>query len=145
MSTILLPISLATAGAAAIVNVWISVRVGGARRSSKVSIGDGGNPALIARMRAHANFVEYTPFVLILIALIEYNIGSPLWLSVVSILYLVGRVAHVLGMDGLARAREIGITITLLTLVGLGLYAAALPFLNGPRTTPHLEVAPFKG
>jgi uncharacterized membrane protein YecN with MAPEG domain len=35
-------------------------------------VGDLGIPVLRARMRAHANFVEYTPFVLILMALLEY-------------------------------------------------------------------------
>jgi uncharacterized membrane protein YecN with MAPEG domain len=125
----MLPITLAAAGAAAIINFWIAMRAGRARGVAGVSIGDGGNAMLTARMRAHANFVEYTPFVLILLGLIEYNIGSPLWLWIVSVVFLLGRVAHPLGMDGLRYARQFGATVSMLTLLGLGIYATALPFL----------------
>ena len=146
MSTVLLPITLASAGAAAIINVWIATRVGAVRTKAKVSVGDGGNEALIARMRAHANFVEYTPFVLILIGLIEYNIGSPVWLYVVSAVYLVGRVLHPLGMDGMRAGRRVGTLTTLLIRAGLGLYAAALPFVGGSAKTPTvIEATPAKG
>lgn len=140
-----LPIALTTAGAAAIINFWIALRVGRARGAAKVSIGDGGNPQLIARMRAHANFVENTPFVLILIALIEFNIGSAIWLSVASMAFMLARVAHVIGMDGVSIARKIGASTTLVVMVGLGIYAAALPFIEPAATAPRLEAAPAKG
>lgn len=146
MSSVLLPITLASAGAAAIINVWIATRVGAARGKAKVSIGDGGNEALTARMRAHANFVEYTPFVLILIGLIEFNIGSPVWLYAVSAVFLVGRVLHPLGMDGMRGARMAGTWTTLLILLGLGLYAAALPFLGTATKAPTaIDSTPAKG
>jgi uncharacterized membrane protein YecN with MAPEG domain len=145
MSTVLLPITLASAGAAAIINVWIALRVGGVRRAVNIATGDGGNPALIARMRAHANFVEYTPFVLILLGLIEYNIGSALWLWIVSAVYLLGRIAHPFGMDGVRPARTIGTATTLLILLGLGIYAAALPFTGGAAKAPTAIEAPAKG
>lgn len=146
MTAISLPITLAATGAAAIINVWIALRAGRARTQGKVSIGDGGNLALIARMRAHANFVEYTPFVLLLTALIELNIGSPLWLWAVIALFLLGRVLHPLGMDGLPRARFFGTIVTLLTLFGLGVFAVALPFtVSNPKASAPIEMAPAKG
>ena len=74
----ILPITLTLAGAAAVINIWLGWRVGQKRISQKVSIGDGGDPAVVCRMRAHANFVEYTPFVLILIGLIELADGVSL-------------------------------------------------------------------
>ncbi|MGJ3647571.1 MAPEG family protein [Sphingomonas sp. GlSt437] len=141
-----LPIALTTAGAAAIINFWIALRVGRARGAAKVSIGDGGNPQLIARMRAHANFVEYAPFVVILIALIEFTIGSALWLWIVSGVFLLGRVAHPFGMDGTPRARSFGTITTMLTLLGLGLYAATLPLISAHSTgAPAVEAAPLRG
>jgi hypothetical protein len=134
----ILPITLTMAGAAALLSLWLGWRVGQKRMSEKVLMGDGGNAALIARMRAQANFVEYTPFVLILIALIELADGTSLWLWAVGALYLLARIAHALGMDVQPPARSplrgIGIGITMLTLVGLGLYAIALPMLHAPRT-----------
>ncbi|MCJ8158620.1 MAPEG family protein [Sphingomonas sp. LaA6.9] len=127
----ILPITLTIAGAAAVVNIWLAMRVGRVRTAEKVSIGDGGNPQLTARMRAHANFVEYTPFVLILIGLIEFANGTTLWLWGVGALYILARVAHAFGMDGVGKARMVGTLVTFLTLLGLGLYAIAIPYLAG--------------
>lgn len=147
MAVISLPIALVTTGAAALINVWLAMRVGRARGQAKVSIGDGGDLALIARMRAHANFVEYTPFVLLLIGLIELNIGSAFWLWIVALVYLIGRIAHGLGMDGLPYGRQLGTITTLVILLGLGIYAAILPLLpvSTPTRTTPAELAPAKG
>ncbi|HEX8240701.1 MAG TPA: MAPEG family protein [Allosphingosinicella sp.] len=130
----ILPITLTIAGAAALLNIWLARRVGQIRISDKISIGDGGNAALTARMRAQANFVEYTPFFLILLALIELAIGSKTWLWVVAVIYILGRIAHAFGMgrthpDPL-RLRMIGIIVTFLVLLGLALYAIALPYIH---------------
>ena len=123
----ILPITLTMAGAAALINIWLGWRVGQVRIAHKVVMGDDGNPAVIARMRAHANFVEYTPFVLILIGLIELAAGTSLWLWAVGSLYLLARVAHSFGMDvqppARSRARGIGVLVTMLVLLGLGVYA----------------------
>ena len=132
---IILPVTLTAAGLAALLNIWIANRVGRVRGQEKVSIGDGGSTRLIAAMRAHANYVEYTPFVLVLLGLIEMAAGSPWWLWLVAIVYLVGRVAHALGMttDNPLKLRLIGTVITLLTLAGLGIYAITLPHLDAPH------------
>jgi uncharacterized membrane protein YecN with MAPEG domain len=130
----ILPITLTIAGAAALINIWIARRVGQMRMTHKISIGDGGNEALTARMRAQANFVEYTPFFLILLGLIELAVGSKIWLWVVAVVYILGRIAHAFGMDRRhpdpLRLRMIGIMVTLLVLLGLALYAIALPYLH---------------
>lgn len=126
-----LPITLTMAAAAALLNMWLAMRVGRARGTAKVSIGDGGDPALTARMRAHANFVEYTPFVLILIGAIELSRGSSDWLWAVGSLYMLARIAHAFGMDsGTPKVlRGGGIVVTFLVLIGLALYALYTPFL----------------
>ena len=122
----LLPVALTTAGAAAIINLWLGVRVSRMRHSEKVSVGDGGNPKLIARMRAQLNFAEYTPIVLILIALIEFGAGTQLWLWAASAAYLLSRLLHPIGMDGWMPGRQVGIGITMLVTLGLGAYAIFL-------------------
>jgi len=125
-----LPITLVATGGAAIINFWLAMRIGSVRRAAKVSIGDGGDLALIARMRAQANFIEYTPIVLILIAAIELSQGSSIWLWVAMALYLIGRIAHAIGMDGFMPGRMIGTILSLLTMLGLGIYAVAIPFAS---------------
>lgn len=126
---IMLPIALTTAGAAALVNFWLSWRIAQLRVSEKISVGDGGNMRLIARMRAQLNFAEYAPVVLILVALIEAARGSPLWLWIVAGLFIVGRVLHGLGMDGLMLGRSIAMFLTAPIMIGLGIYALVIPFL----------------
>jgi uncharacterized membrane protein YecN with MAPEG domain len=135
----ILPITLTITGAAALLNIWLARRVGQMRLAHKVSIGDGGNEALIARMRAQANFIEYTPFVLILLGLIELAEGSQLWLWIVGVAYILARIAHGFGMDrprpDPLRLRTIGILVTALILLGLALYAIVLPYLHRAPAT----------
>ena len=143
MGSIMLPITLMTAGAAAIINLWLALRTGSTRGKSKVSIGDGGNEALIRRMRAHANFVEYAPFILILIGLLEFTTGTSIWLWVAAALFLIARVAHPLGMDGLPVGRMLGTLLTFVLLLGLGGFAVTLPFLVHPaKTIPTVSAVP---
>lgn len=120
-----LSITLTIAAASALINVWLMIRCGQARTSQKVSVGDGGNELVIRRMRAHANFIESTPIVLILIAALEITGGTSNGLWFVGIAYIFGRLAHPLGMDGgaLAKGRMVGTLITMLTLVGLAIMA----------------------
>lgn len=127
---LVLPITLTMTAAATLLNMWIARRVGQVRMAHKVSVGDGGNEALARRMRAHANFVEYTPFFLILLALIELARGSELWLWGVGVLYIVGRILHVFGMEGKNRLRTIGILVTMVVLLGLAVYALVIPYLE---------------
>ena len=49
---IILPVTLTAAAAAAIINIWLSIRVGQMRAQQKVSIGDDAGGPLTARMRA---------------------------------------------------------------------------------------------
>lgn len=130
----ILPITLAVAGAAALINIWLMIRVGQVRTSEKVSVGDGGNEKVIRRMRAHSNYIESAPFVLLLVAAIELaSATSPTWLWIVGGLYLLGRVAHGVGMDDgkFGKGRMIGTIVTMLTLLGLGIYAISIPYLQG--------------
>lgn len=133
-----LPITLTMAGAAALINVWLGIRVSRLRRQHKVSIGHGGKTQLATRTRAHANFVEYTPFFLVLVAVIELAQGSGTWLWAASILFILGRLAHPFGMDrpGAFLLRAAGIVITWLVLVGLAAYALSIPYLEKSQPQP---------
>ena len=76
-------------------------------------------------MRAQLNFVENTPWVLLLIAGLELASKGGQWLAIVGAVYMLGRVAHGLGMDGtsLAKGRMVGTLITMLTQLGLAVVA----------------------
>ena len=123
-----LSITLSTAAAAALINIWLTMRIGRLRRELKISVGDGGNEALGRRMRAQLNFAENTPVVLVLIAAIELSGFGGWWLGPVAAAFLLGRVLHGVGMDGGSWewGRMIGTIVTLLTQVGLGLAAVLI-------------------
>ena len=136
----MLPVSLTFAGAFALINLWLAFRISAVRMRAKVSVGDGANPALLARMRAQANFVEYTPFVMILIALIEIVGGSRTWLWGIGIVYALGRIAHAFGMDRQTMPNPLragGALITWLALLGLAIWAIWL------GSTVHVEAVHY--
>ncbi len=126
--SIILPVTLSSAAAAGILAIWLMIRVGQVRTSEKVSVGDGGNERVIRRMRAHANFVESAPFVVLLIAAIELAGGISAWLPYVAGAYFIGRILHGFGMEGgsLGWGRTVGTIVTLVTLLGLAIVATLI-------------------
>lgn len=139
----ILPITLTIAGAAALLNIWLGMRVSQLRLRSNVLIGDGDNPAITARMRAHANFAEYTPIFLILLGLVELAKGSQAWLWAVAILFILARIAHAFGMDRRTAnpLRIGGILVTILALLGLAIYAISIPY-SVPRPLSQTTLFP---
>lgn len=121
----LLPVTLAAAAAAAVLNTWLTLRIGTMRAALKISVGDGGNEALQRRMRAQLNYVENTAFVLVLIAAIELAGKGSWWLAYVAAAYFLGRIAHGFGMDGgkAEAGRIAGTLTTMLTQLGLAVVA----------------------
>ena len=132
LNGLILPISLTAAGAAALLSIWLALRVSHLRRLHRVSVGHGGNAAVEARMRAHANFAEYAPLFLILLALVEAAVGSSLWLWGAAILFILARLAHPFGMERPApnALRMGGVAVTWLVLLGLAVCAIAIPYVD---------------
>lgn len=79
-------------------------------------------------MRAQANFIEYAPIVLILIAALEIGVGSQSWLWMASMLFVIARILHLFGMDGgkFVIGRRIGIIATMVVTLFLSVMAAWL-------------------
>lgn len=94
-----MPVTLLEAGALGAIDLWLGLRIFRMRLRANVLIGDGGEDLLAGRMRAHANLVEYAPFVLIPMALIELARGPGVLLGVVAAVFAVARIAHPVGMD----------------------------------------------
>ncbi|WP_395611693.1 MAPEG family protein [Allosphingosinicella sp.] len=127
MTSTVLPITLTIAAAAAVLHIWLAGRVSALRNSQKVSIGDGGNEALIRRMRAHANYGENAPIFLILLALLELAGGDPRILWGAAILFVIARILHAFGMDRphpskLRMFGMIGSTLALVILLGYAIF-----------------------
>jgi uncharacterized membrane protein YecN with MAPEG domain len=121
---VVLPTTLCLAAAGAVINCWLMIRIGQVRMARKIELGDGGDAFLLARMRAQANFIETAPLALILFALVELTGKGSWWLGPVGAIFMLGRVAHAIGMDGKFKAgRAIGTVTALLTQLGLATFA----------------------
>ncbi len=114
---------------------WNVVRL---RQRHEVGIGTGSVHALERAVRVQANFCEYVPLALLLLALIEFGSNVPAWvLHVLGLALLVGRVAHALGLTrsaGASRARVIGTLLTWIVLVlgaAVGVAAALFSLIGG--------------
>jgi len=110
------------ASIAAIIFISLSFGVIKLRRKNQVRIGTGGIETLERAIRAHANFAEYVPMGLILIACLEAN-GAP-WLLVLlaGIALIIGRIIHAIGVQEPPphiNKRVLGMKITFLTLIAL--------------------------
>ena len=140
-------VTLILAGCAALLHLWLATRVGQVRRSEGVSIGDGGNERVVRRMRAHANFTENAPLVLLLVLAIELGVGASPWLWAAAALFLVARVLHAIGMDGWSPGRTIGTTLTFGLEIALAAWAIAIPLVfHAPRLdTAPTELVPAQG
>ena len=132
----MLTISLVFAAACALINLWLAVRCGRVRAAEKISHGDGGSVLLGRRMRAHANFAEFTPVVLILFVLVEAALGQSIWLWAAAGAYVLARILHGIGMDADkdAPTRMIGILVTFLVTLGLAGAAAYAAWTIAPIT-----------
>ncbi len=122
-------VTLMTAGLCGLLYVWLSFRVVQIRQSARVSLGDGGDELLLSRIRAHANFAEYVPICLILIAAIEVSdTTSPPALYAAGIALVAVRAAHAIGLaqGGPNRWRVAGTAGTWTIMVGLSLWALVL-------------------
>lgn len=110
--------------------LFLSWRVIAVRRSERISLGDGGQKALQARIRAHGNFVEYAPFALILMLGAELAGAGSVWLHLAGIALVLGRHLHALCLSFMPRRlilRTSGMVLSFAALIVAavaGLFAA---------------------
>jgi uncharacterized membrane protein YecN with MAPEG domain len=102
----------------------LAVRVIAYRRSHKIGLGDGDDGELRKRIRVHGNAIEYLPFGLILLLLLELNQTAPLLLHVFGIVLILARLAHAWGVSrhgGISPGRMIGVVLTFAVLLAMAL------------------------
>jgi uncharacterized membrane protein YecN with MAPEG domain len=94
------------------------------RRANLLSLGDYGDKNLLKRMRAQANFVEYTPLALLLLLMAELQGSPPVALHLMGLTLLAGRLLHAVGFASTPQKiilRQVGMGLTLLMLAGTAL------------------------
>ncbi len=81
------------AGLLSLLFLLLSIRVVKFRVEG-ISFGDGGNPVLLRRIRAHGNFSEYVPLILLMIGVLELSHFSAWLLHALGLTLLVARLLH---------------------------------------------------
>ncbi|MEM9705741.1 MAG: MAPEG family protein [Pseudomonadota bacterium] len=108
------------AGLAALFLVFLSVRVIRVRQSQKISVGTAGNPDMERAMRVQANFVEYTPLLIVMLGIAEMNGLHPHGVNTIGALIIIARIAHFIGFAteaGPMAGRVAGTILTFLLLI----------------------------
>jgi len=118
----------------ALLFIILSVRTIKSRREHKVAIGDGGEKSLLRAARVHANFSEYVPFTLLLIAMLEIQSYSHWIIHGLCIALLAARIAHAYGVSQTNenfKFRIFGTATTINIIAICAFLLLAKPFLIG--------------
>ena len=105
--------------------VYLSLCVIKQRRSAKVSLGDGDDPALRKAIAVHNNFSQYVPFALLLITFVELNHASTYLVHGLCTSLLIGRIAHAYGLaqaNQIMKLRQLGMLLTFGVIIIAALY-----------------------
>ncbi|GAB57794.1 MAPEG family protein [Rheinheimera nanhaiensis] len=113
----------------ALMFVVLSIKVIGKRRQFQVGIGTNGEALLERAVRVHANFAEYVPLALVLMFLAEYSGLEPLYLHILGLTLLLGRLSHAYGVQQLKEPLKFRVFGMLLTFSVLLLSAIAILLL----------------
>ncbi len=120
------------AGLLALLFLVLSIRVTQRRGREKIFLGDGGHPRLARVIRGQANFTEYVPLALLLMAMLELSHYSIYVLHALGIALLVARLLHAYALsftDQFLFGRVAGASLTFLVLgieAVLCIYQAAI-------------------
>ncbi|MGQ2935802.1 MAG: MAPEG family protein [Sphingopyxis sp.] len=123
-----LPVTAFVAAICALLLLATAIDTVRQRLRLKAAFGDHGDAKLISASRSHGNLAEYAPITIILLGLLETARANHLALMVIGAIFLVGRVAHVIGLytpsePGKAPlGRQVGVAATFGTLLILGLW-----------------------
>ena len=86
-------------GLNALLLLALAYNVGGRRGAqNQLQPGDMGDAKLTRAIRAHANFAEHAPIVLLLLLVLALLGFEPLWLHIYGALFTIGRVVGAIGM-----------------------------------------------
>lgn len=108
------------AGLLAIWFLVLSIRVIQRRQSGKINLGDGGDASMLRRIRAHGNFAEYVPLILLMMGLLELRHASIYVLHALGATLLLARVLHGIALSFTEKWFQGRFVGTLLTFILLG-------------------------
>lgn len=112
-------ITVLYAGILGLLHFVLTMRVIRGRQTKNINLGDGADGDMQRRIRGHANFVEYVPFILILMLALESSGTSPHIIHGLGLVTVIARTMHGIALsftDNWVAGRFYGTLLTLLTL-----------------------------
>jgi uncharacterized membrane protein YecN with MAPEG domain len=111
--------------------IFLSSRVIQSRVVNRIGLGTGGHRGLERRMRIHANFAEYVPLALLLLAFMEMQ-ERPLWLlHLLCAALVLARIGHTLALwdekeISWLRVASVSMTFVVMLVAAISLIGSAL-------------------
>jgi uncharacterized membrane protein YecN with MAPEG domain len=120
------------AGLLGLIFLYLSILVIKVRVKEETALGSGSSRILEQRIRAHGNFAEYTPIILILLFALETANVNNLIIHSFGVLYVTGRLSHLYSivfvekyegekLTTTIKYRQIGMVCTFLSLITLSI------------------------
>jgi len=118
-------ITMIAAGLLGLLLLILGVRIVMMRMRNRISLGDGDNPDLLTRIRAHGNAAEWIPIGLILLFLAEQRLGFGWPVIALAALLVIGRLLHPFGLANREpnALRSLGMVFTWTAVGSLALIA----------------------
>jgi uncharacterized protein len=117
------------AALAGLMCVALSIMVIRLRGVTRTSIGGGDDPRMSRMTRVFGNFTEYAALILVLLTLAELLGLSQTWLHVYGAAFILGRIAHAIGLSRTLKVnigRTAGMVLTLGTIIALSISLLAI-------------------
>ena len=111
--------------------IFLSSKVIRSRVVTRIGIGTGGNRGLERQMRIHANFAEYVPLALLLLAFMEMQGRSAWLLHLLCIALVLARLGHAFALRNEKeimplRIASVSTTFVIMVAAGVSVLARAL-------------------
>lgn len=112
-------------GILALIMIFLAYRTSARRTQAKINLGTGNDEIMERRSRAFGNFIEFAPMFILLMAMIEVQGYGTVYVHILGIITVIGRVLHALGMTHsikIINGRFVGAILTYLSLLVAGAF-----------------------
>lgn len=98
-----------------VLGIALTWRVVMVRHAAQVSLGDGQNPELLKRIRAHGNFAEHAPWIALPLLVLPFIGASEIFIHIIGATGVTGRILHAIAVskgNAMLRFRAAGMIMT---------------------------------
>ena len=106
-------------GLAGLLMVALALGVVKARVGKRVSLGDGGEQVVLVAIRKFGNYIEYVPYYIIIMAVMELQSIDTLYIHILGVNLILARLLHIMGLKPVKKVSSPRVIGTSLTLLGI--------------------------